>query len=523
VWIERPRKNLTKCNEALAFVSQQTTHDNQRRTTNIPLVLVERVAQRELIVAANDAARAKSIRPGMTLGEARALDASVKHAPHEPQRDAVALEALARWMMRFSPVVSLPPPWGEEMKTDHGLFLDLTGCERVFDGIHNIVAQARGALDRFHITAHLAVAPNPPAAWALTFSKHHQDAIVTNDDLHDALLDLRPSSLRLDDAIVDSLHHLGLSTIGQIIKLPRESLPARFGPQLLLRIDQAFGCIAEPLMPLEPFSPITARMDFDGSVDSLEVIWIVFKTLLKSIVNELLKRGCGARAIDVEFFRPYAVTLRKSIRLSRPSRDPVNLFNLLRCAMETIETDVGFLGIQLIVTSSQRISEEQIALTEHEEFAGEVELDHLIERLSVRLGQETVAQAKPIESHVPENAFAMERSLAVTASRERAGSPYHKECFRPLHLFDWPEEIHVIVSPSDHRDGRPIQFSRPSCGGATHRIAYSVGPERIAGQWWRGHDKTRDYFDVEDESTGQRFWIFRVVESAKWFVHGEFE
>jgi len=72
---------------------------------------------------------------------------------------------------------------------------------------------------------------------------------------------------------------------------------------------------------------------------------------------DLLKRGCGARAIDVEFFRPYAVTLRKSIRLSRPSRDPVNLFNLLRCAMETVETDVGFLGIQLIVTSAQRISD----------------------------------------------------------------------------------------------------------------------------------------------------------------------
>ncbi len=56
-----------------------------------------------------------------------------------------------------------------------------------------------------------------------------------------------------------------------------------------------------------------------------------------------------------------------------------------------------------------------------------------------------------------------------------------------------------------------------------HRIAHSVGPERIAGAWWRGHHKTRDYYDVEDEDTGQRFWIFRVAESGKWFVQGEFE
>ncbi|CAN5657203.1 hypothetical protein BH09PLA1_BH09PLA1_20880 [soil metagenome] len=371
----------------------------------------------------------------MTLSEARALDAMVKHAPHEPPRDAVALEALARWMMQFSPIVSPLAASQTENRShskrsasatpqaaiqNHGLFLDLTGCERVFDGIDKIIPQVRESLDRFRISAHLAVAPNPAAAWALTFSPKHQDAIVDEDKLHDALLELRPSALRLDNAIVASLHHLGLTTIGQIIKLPRESLPARFGPQLLLRIDQAFGRLAEPLVPLEPFSPISARMDFDGSVDSLEAIWLVFKTLLKTIVADLLKRGCGARAIDVEFFRPYALTLHKSIRLSRPSRDPVNLFNLLRCAMETVETDVGFLGIQLIVTSAQRISDEQIALMEHEEFAGEIELDHLIERLCVRMGQETVAKVQAVESHVPEWGWE-ERRSEEAKKRRRVG------------------------------------------------------------------------------------------------------
>jgi protein ImuB len=94
---------------------------------------------------------------------------------------------------------------------------------------------------------------------------------------------------------------------------------------------------------------------------------------------------------------------------------------------------------------------------------------------------------------------------------------------RPLHLFNHPEQIHVIVTPSHDQDGKPVQFTRPECGGAVHRLSHATGPERIAGQWWRGHDKTRDYFDVEDESTGERFWIFRVQETGRWFVHGEFE
>ena len=76
-----------------------------------------------------------------------------------------------------------------------------------------------------------------------------------------------------------------------------------------------------------------------------------------------------------------------------------------------------------------------------------------------------------------------------------------------------------MVSPSDDRDGRPISFS---WRGEVHRLLHAVGPERIAGQWWQGHHKTRDYFDVEDPN-GKRFWIFRVMESGKWYVHGEFE
>src|SRR5439155_17780508 len=92
-----------------------------------------------------------------------------------------------------------------------------------------------------------------------------------------------------------------------------------------------------PLTPLEPFSPITARMDFEGPIDSLETIWLVLKELLAKVVRELQKRGRGARELQAEFFRAYEMPVIKTIQLSRPSRDAVNLFNLLRCAMETLD------------------------------------------------------------------------------------------------------------------------------------------------------------------------------------------
>src|SRR5205814_2499546 len=65
----------------------------------------------------------------------------------------------------------------------------------------------------------------------------------------------------------------------------------------------------------------------------------------------------------------------------------------------------GFVGIRLTISRSERIADEQIALLEHEEFAGEIELDHLIERLCARAGKEVITQAEIVESHLPEKAW----------------------------------------------------------------------------------------------------------------------
>ena len=62
--------------------------------------------------------------------------------------------------------------------------------------------------------------------------------------------------------------------------------------------------------------------EFDGVVESLEAIWMVFKELLRPIVAELLKRGCGARQLEVEFRRRTAGGERRWIASrGQPTRD----------------------------------------------------------------------------------------------------------------------------------------------------------------------------------------------------------
>ena len=516
----------------------------------------------------------------MTLTQARALCAAVEHADHEPQRDRRALEALGRWMTRFTPAVALqcdtgvPPaqgasaggrssksqrnPHGRDARVTVGLFLDVTGGEHLFGGIENLVRQVSASLARMRLDARVAAAPNPGAAWALAFGGRRDGIVVSGSQLPSALASLPPASLRIDDELAESLHHLGLSTVGQLIDLPREVLPARFGTALSLRLDQALGRIDEPLVPLEYLPPVEARMDFDGVVSSLEAIWSVFRELIGRAIGQLARRGQGARRVEVEFFRDGMGPVKRSILLSRPSRDPVNLFNLFRCAaedlvalppqrtsrlrgrrpgepkpvvaptrVEHLQSD-GFIGMRLTVPLLEPLPGEQINLLGHEDYAGQRELDRLIERLRVRLGEEAVVKAELVEAYVPERAWRLgeeeTRGQGDKGTRGRGKrlslSPCPpvplSPCLRPLTLLPHPAELRVMVSPSDDREGRPVMFSHE---GRVHRAAFCVGPERIAGQWWDGHDKTRDYFDVQDE-TGRRFWVFRVAQTGKWYLHG---
>jgi protein ImuB len=593
-------------------LSVVSCNNNGPRTTDNghPLVLVKKVATRQVIMAASREAMARGIGCGMTLAEACALCPNLEHGEYQPREDRKGLMGLGRWMMRFSPVVALDPLDDGESDPTPAIFVDVSGCERLYGSLESLMGQIDGAMKRLRLHAVLAIAPTVGAAFALAISGRsfvchgcvsrggektrltqpwHTDAA---DHIAEILSSLSPDVLRIDSGTSQMLHHLGIATIGQLMKLPRGALPARFGEQLLTRLDQALGRIDEPLAPLGHLSPVEARIDFEGPIDALETIWSAFGEMVKSIIAQLTARGCGARKMEIEFLRAYAPVISKTILLARASRDGKNVFNLIRCAMETLEEEArrdggtkarrggkkwkersklahvrgcedfsseGFIGLRLKVPVFERLSHEQVALLEHEEREAEAEFDQLIERLCLRMNDECVVRPYLVESHVPEKAYACFAATSENPGRKSGAShgltklaEVSEPCqatqsqstgawprvrdhgtrhpdtadtavahtkVRPIRLYEIPIEIRAMVSPSHDRDGRPISFT---LGKDVHRLVHEIGPERIGGQWWEGHHKTRDYFVVEDEE-GRRFWIFRVMQSSRWYLHGEFE
>jgi protein ImuB len=330
----------------------------------------------------------------------------------------------------------------------------------------------------------------------------------------------------LDQEIVDDLNLLGLHRVGQVLALPREELPLRFGPTLLKRLDQLTGNLAEPLTRLVTDPPITARMDFDAPVEAPESIQLIFEKLLALVLSDLIRRNHGVRQLRL-IFKPDSgwgrPTITRIIALSRPHRHPATLRDLIRCESERVDCEHGFLRFQLDVPLHEPVSQSQTQLFEQGAAEEQIELERLFQRLRTRLGESAVIRPELVESHLPERAW---RAAGENSPHDPPAITPFALPPRPLYLLKTPVEIRVISEPCNDRTGEPRQFSWQ---GNVYRLMHVTGPERIAGEWWRGHHRTRDYYDVVDD-TGRRFWIFRVcrllgVERivVRWFVHGRFD
>ncbi len=468
-------------------------------------MLVAPVRGRRMVIAACPAARAHHVRPGVTLAEAQALCPGLTPADHQPDRDARGLAALGRWLMRFTPAVAVAPP--------AALFLDVTGCDRLFGGFDAILSQATAAVAGLGLTADLAVAPTPAAAWALA----HTNRIVTEAELAAALAPLPPAALRIEPATADALRTVGIDTVAQLMALSRDLLPARFGRDLLVRLDQATGRLAEPLVLLAPPAPVSAGMAFDGAVHSLEAIWAVLRQLLERVSLDLNRRAGGARTLRVTFGCEGEPAVVRDVQLCRPSRDVDGLFRLLQCVTDDARARDGFTSVELAVPVWERLAEGQARLLGRDRHDTDAEAARLVERLRVRWSPGAVLGVRAVESHLPERAYAAAPVAAEAANPVDPG--VIRSASVPLHLLPTPAEVTAVTRPSrDDDDARPAQIT---VAGVAHPLAHAAGPHRVAGVWWTGHDKTRDYFDVVD-TAGRRFWVFRAAPSRRWFLHGTF-
>lgn len=483
----------------------------RRRGTALPepLALYAGGAKGEVLRAADAAAMAKGVTPGLRLADARAMLPELVLAPATPEADQRFLEGLALACQRYTPKVALD---------GHGadaLLLDITGSAHLFGGEAGLLRDLGQRLDRRGLGHRLAIADTQAAAWA--WARHGKGGILAAGAGPEALQALSVRGLRLDAETTAALERLGLHCVGQLQAIPGRPLVRRFGVAPVLALGRLFGGEPETFKSLHEPPRFSARIGWAEPIGRTEDIAAAIGDLAARLAGELERAVAGARACELLLFRVDGEVARLAMSTGRPSRDAAHLRKLFELQLDGLDIGFGIDAMRLDVTDMAPLPPEQAGLGQDQDAAA---LALLVDQLQQRLGRDAVQRLVPVQSHWPEQA----QAGADPASPPEKPGAWLAGQPRPLRLLDRPARIEAMAPIPD---GPPILLRR---SGQSGKVKAATGPERIEPEWWHAGQpqaRPRDYYRVTD-SEGRLLWLYREGrfgdhEPPAWHVHGVFE
>jgi len=429
------------------------------------------------------------VRLGAHVSEAYALIHTLRVQPRDPAAEQGALAQLAAWSGQYTSFVSIVPP--------NALLLEIEGSRNLFGSYERLAASLRQGLKGLGYSASIAITPTPlGATWLARCGR--EVCVTDHAALFGVLAKLPLTCLDLDAEGESLLRGLGLTTLVDCLRLPRDGIARRVGPHILELLDRAFGRKPDPRPAFIPPENFSARLTLPAPVTTRDALLFPLHRLLLELAGFLFARGSGAAALTITLHAGrHSPSLRLSLTLVAPSRDAQHLTDLVRERLERITLKAPVEEVLLQIEALLPLAPQPADF-----FAGAQPPDalraQLVERLQARLGRDAVRGTATHTDHRPEYAWRY----------VEAGSPIVAiaNSHRPVWLLPEPMALEI-------REGAPYW------DGA---LALEAGQERIESGWWDGADIGRDYFIARD-THGRRLWVFRELSApGRWFLHGMF-
>jgi DNA polymerase-4 len=251
--------------------------------------------RRTVVAAASYEARPYGIRSGMPLYEAqrKCPDLLVVQADIPTYVDA-SLRVL-KILQRFTPDV--------EVYSIDEAFLDVTGSLVLFRGAENIARMIKERIDKeLRLTCSIGIGPNKLLAkLASTMKKPNGLQVIRQDEISSLLEDLPVEEMwGIGPRLATYLHEMGITTCGQLRKVPSGILERRFGLIGRMLHRMARGMDVSPVVPFgaEPDARSKGHsMTLDQDVHSKEEIAWYVRMLAEMVGRRLRSEGYAGRTV----------------------------------------------------------------------------------------------------------------------------------------------------------------------------------------------------------------------------------
>jgi protein ImuB len=464
-----------------------------------PVPLAVSLSRRgERILRCNPAAAARGVRPGLGVGAARALCAELRVLPWRSEAEREALGRLAAWSLGFTPQVSLAPP--------RALLLEVAGSLGLFGGAEALMGRVGQGLADLGYRTRLALAPTPLGALVLArqgWSPGEGLCPLVPDPpaLRAVLGGLPLASLGLSRRELGDLTRMGLRLVLDLLRLPRQGLRERLGPERVDWLERLLGESPDPRPWFQPPPVYQGRIELLGEIELAESLVFPCRRLLLELAGLLLGRRAGTRRLEWRLAHGGGTETPLDLGTGRPHWDPDLWLGLLRERLGHLELPAPVRAVQLAVTAIETLDlgSPEVSPDLFPRPAGGRDPDPaILDRLRARLGSEAVRGLALVSDHRPERAWRW-----CEPGESGTGIP---RADRPLWLLPESEAL-------EEHEGRPW------LGGP---LDLGAERERIDTGWWDDQEVARDYF-VATGPRGERLWIYRNLKGPHgWYLHGFF-
>lgn len=481
------------------------------------LAVVEGQGPGARVVAATRAARRAGVRAGQTLAQARVVLPGLAARGRDVEAERAAAEALVETAARFSPRLEPSAPDRVWLEID-GLGRRYSGDEGERELGRALAATAR----RAGLPARVGIASGKLAARIAAEAARREgepEVVSAGEEAH-FLAPLPLARLAPEVALGETLARWGVSTVGELARLPVADVAARLGEAGRALHAAARGVEPGPLAPHAPPPDFREGCELEWPLATLEPFLFLARAALDRLTQRLETEGLGCARLGLSLALEPDGHDERAIDLPAPTTDARSLLRLVHLALEARPPGAAVSGFAFTATPD-RPRAAQLALFGPPELSP-ARLAATLARLFALLGAGRAGAAAAVDGHRPER-FGLV-PFAPPPPPKFAGAPARARGLFVVRTLRPALELEVVIDERGAPRGvrsiaSEVNAKRPAVAGD---VAVASGPWALEEGWWSDAPMAREYWDVELAGAG--VWrIFRDADAGRWFADGAYD
>jgi protein ImuB len=423
-----------------------------------------------------------------------------------PRREAEALAPFATVLKRdigdetrrFEPVVQLIEDLVPRVEVvSPGLvFVPVSGAMRFYGGEDSLAERVDEELDEMMGNRRggeflVGIADGPFAArWAAATATSGDPRVVTDTFTFLSRLDLVTLREAMGgDEMIDTFRWLGIATLGDLARLPRDTLASRFGSPGVLAHRLASGD-DRPVDPRGIPAEFGVEMSFEDPLIHLDAVAFAGRTISERLLRGLRSVGALPHTVEITAHAAQAPPRTRVWRSADPFTEKAltdRIWWQLQAWVETAGVPGGI--VRLGITPSDLSGEgRQLGLLNDESTM--IETERALARTQALLGPENVLQGRAQGGRMPGERVSWSNWGEIPGETDRdvdapwpGATPAPSPALIPASL----EQIEV-----EWEGGMPVRIR---LGSRWEPVLTWSGPWRLSGRWWIG-EKDADRFQL---------------------------